>query len=180
MGLHVHHGPITATTGERFLATARAAMAAADFEPAFIDLGGAWHGVPDIAAAFRDVRAGLPASIELIVEPGRLYCDRAGFAFGRVTDARPLKDRELCVLDLSRICHVWWSPIELVAQPPRPDEGRRVFLVGPTCFEEDTLGEWIVEPAQITVHAVFSGVNGYAVAWNTGFAGVPPADVILT
>jgi diaminopimelate decarboxylase len=180
VGLHVHHGPITASTGERFLASARAAMAVADFEPAFIDLGGAWHGVPDIAAAFAEVRAGLPASIEIIVEPGRIFCEGAGFAFGRVTAARPLKDRELRVLDLSRICHVWWSPVELVAQPPRPDSGRRVFVVGPTCFEEDTLGEWTIEPAQLAAHAVFSGVNGYSVAWNRGFAGVAPAEVILT
>jgi len=174
VGLHMHHGPVTATTAERFLATTRAALALCDFEPAFVDLGGAWHGVVDLEAAFAALRAALP--MELIVEPGRLYAETAGFATGRVLATRELPDRTLAVCELSRICHLRWSQVELVARAPRPGEGRKVQYVGPTCFEEDVIGEWIVEPGD---RLVLGNVSGYALAWNTSFGGVPPAEVVL-
>jgi len=178
IGLHVHHGPVTATSAERFIATARAALALADCEPAFIDLGGAWHGITDIAAAFAEVRAAL-GSLEILVEPGRLYAQDAGFATGRVLASRDAGDRTLRVVELSRICHLRWSQVELVARAPRPGEGRKVQLVGPTCYEDDTIGEWIVEPAHLTNRVVLRNVSGYALAWNTSFGGVPAADVLL-
>jgi hypothetical protein len=95
-----------------------------------------------------------------------------------VTAARTLADRELRVLELSRICHLRWSPIDLVAPPPRTGEGRPVLFVGPTCFEEDVLGEWIID-RRTTRRAMFRDVTGYALAWNTGFGGIAPADVVL-
>ena len=177
IGLHVHHGTVIATTGERFVATAHAAIEAAGFEPAFVNLGGAWHGIPDIAAAFATVRAALPPSIELLVEPGRAYADGAGFACGRITAARSLADRELVVCELSRICHLQWSAVDLVATAPRPGEGRNVLVVGPTCFEEDVIGEWTCAPPTAGDRIVLRGLTGYALAWNAGFAGIPPAHV---
>jgi hypothetical protein len=39
-------------------------------EPAFVNLGGAWHGIDDHATAFSELRAAFP-SLELFVEPGR-------------------------------------------------------------------------------------------------------------
>ena len=179
IGLHVHHGPVIATSAERFVATARAALALVDFEPAFLDLGGAWHGIVDHAGAFAEIRAAIPRSIELVVEPGRLFAQRAGFAVGLVTAARTVADRELRVVDLSRACHLRWSPVELVAPAPRPGHGVRVSIVGPTCYEEDTIGEWTIEPAHVDRRVILRDVPGYALAWNTGFGGVPPADVIV-
>jgi diaminopimelate decarboxylase len=181
IGQHVHHGPVTATSPERFVDTARAVLAVAGFEPAFLDLGGAWHGIADLGAAFAAVRAAVPASVELVVEPGRTFALGAGFACGHVHAARDLGDRELRVVDLSRACHLRWSQPELVGFPPRPGEGRGVLFVGPTCYEEDVVGEWTVDPAHWPVGArvVLRDITGYAVGWNTGFGGVPPADVVL-
>jgi diaminopimelate decarboxylase len=181
VGLHVHHGPVTATSAERFVDTARAVLVAAGFEPAFLDLGGAWHGIAELGAAFAAVRAVVPASVELVVEPGRTFALGAGFACGRVHAARDLRDRELRVVDLSRTCHLRWSQPELVGYPPRPGEGRGVLFVGPTCYEEDVVGEWTVDPMQWASGArvVLRDITGYAVGWNTGFGGVPPADVVL-
>ncbi|HEX4455038.1 MAG TPA: hypothetical protein VH143_29460 [Kofleriaceae bacterium] len=181
VGLHVHHGPVTATSAGRFIATARAAIELADFEPAFIDLGGAWHGIADLAEAFAAIRAALPRSIEVIVEPGRAYADGAGFACGIVRAARSLGDREVRVVDLSRACHLRWSTFELVARAPHPGRGRRVLVVGPTCYEEDVLGEWTLEPGALELddRMIVRGISGYALAWNTGFGGVEPADVVL-
>ncbi len=179
VGVHVHHGPVTATSAERFIATARAALAMLDVEPAFIDLGGAWHGIDDIAGAFAEVRAAL-GDLEILVEPGRLYARDAGFATGRVVSARPAGDRLLVVCELSRNCHLRWSQIELVARAPRPGAGEKVLIVGPTCYEDDVIGEWIVEPHQIAERIVLRNVSGYALAWNTSFGGVPAADVVFT
>jgi len=180
IGLHVHHGPVIATSAERFIATARAALALVDFEPAFLDLGGAWHGLVDHAAAFAEIRAAIPRAIEILIEPGRLFAQHAGFAVGLVTAARRVGDRELRVVDLSRACHLRWSPVELVAPAPRPGQGARVLIVGPTCYEEDTIGEWTIEPAHVHERVVLRDVPGYALAWNTGFGGTPPAEVVVT
>ncbi len=177
VGLHVHHGAVVATSAARFVASARAALDAADFAPSFLDLGGAWHGIADLPAAFGELRAALPC--ELIVEPGRVLSQHAGFATGRVCSARRAGDRELRVVELSRIAHLRWSAIELVAPPPAAG-GAPLLFVGPTCFEEDALGEWIVaQPYAEGERAIFRGATGYALAWNTGFGGVPPADVVL-
>ncbi|MBV8755638.1 MAG: hypothetical protein JO257_00085 [Deltaproteobacteria bacterium] len=179
VGLHVHHGPVTATSGERFVATARAVIELAGFEPAFVDLGGAWHGIEDLPAAFAAVRAAV--ACELIVEPGRLFALGAGFACGRVGSARDLGDRLLHVCDLSRAAHLRWSQPELVGYPPHAGAGRSVLFAGPTCYEEDVLGEWIVDPSHFPPEqrVVLRDVTGYAASWNTGFGGVPPADVVL-
>jgi len=184
VGLHVHHGPVAATSSERFLATARAAIdaaAAAGVAPRFVDLGGAWHAVADLPHTLRAIRAALPPPLEILIEPGRLVAAGAGFACGRVAAARELDDRALCVVDLSRICHLRWSQPELVAPPPRTGAGRTTLFVGPTCYEEDVLGDWTVEPARFTTgeRVVLRNITGYAVAWNTGFGGVAPADVVM-
>jgi len=180
IGLHVHHGPVAATAGERFVATARAALALAaeaELAPRFLDLGGAWHAVADVAVALAEIRAAVPRDIELVLEPGRAFADGAGFAAGRVVVARGA----LRVSDLSRICHLRWSHVELVGPAPHPGRGERVLVVGATCFEEDVLGEWTVEPARLAAgeRIVLRHVTGYAVGWNASFGGVPAADVIM-
>lgn len=183
VGLHVHHGPVAATSGERFVATARAVLAAAaeaGVEPRFCNLGGAWHAIPDLAGALAELRAQLPP-LELVIEPGRRIADGAGFATSRIACARELDDRALRVLELSRSCHLRWSQPDLVAPPPRTGAGRTALFVGPTCYEDDVLGEWTVEPARFPAggRAVLRHVTGYAVAWNTGFGGVAPADIVI-
>ena len=183
VGLHVHHGPVTATSAERFAATARAVLAAAteaQLEPAFVNLGGAWHGIEDVAGVLAEVRT-VVGACELIIEPGRAIANGAGFARGCVLVARELDDRPLRVLDLSRICHLRWSQVELVAKAPHPGEGRSALFVGPTCYEDDVVGEWTVAPAGFRAGArvVLSGVSGYAVAWNHAFGGVAAAEVVI-
>lgn len=184
VGLHVHHGPVAATSSERFTATAHAmidAATAAGVVPRFVDLGGAWHAIADLPGALRAVRDALPPELEILIEPGRLVADGAGFACGRVAVTRELDDRRLCVLELSRICHLRWSQPELVAPAPRTGAGRATLFAGPTCYEEDVLGEWTVEPARFAPggQAVLRNISGYALAWNTGFGGVAPADVVM-
>jgi diaminopimelate decarboxylase len=199
VGLHVHHGPVTATSAERFIASAKAAIdlaRSAGLEPAFIDLGGAWHGIgiAKIDEAFAQIRAGIDdvmiatagddrveaRSIDILVEPGRLLVEGAGFAVGPITSVRDLGDgRVLVTSGLSRICHLRWSQVELVAKAPHPGMGVKAIVVGPTCYEEDVVGEWIVEVGEVEKRVVVRNVSGYAVAWNKGFGGVPEADVVF-
>lgn len=184
LGLHVHHGAVAGTHGERFLATAQDACAAAadaGVTPRFVNLGGAWHAVADLAGALAKIRAALPLPLELILEPGRRVAEAAGFACSRIAVARDLDDRALRVLELSRSCHLRWSQPELVAPPPRTGAGRRVLFVGPTCYEDDVLGEWTTEPDRFPAagRAVVRHITGYAVAWNAGFAGIAPAEVLM-
>jgi diaminopimelate decarboxylase len=184
VGLHVHLGPVIASSAARFIDAATRALAdAADAglaAPAFLNCGGAWHGIADLAAALRDLRAAVPAPIELFVEPGRLYADGAGFACGHVAVARELDDRPLRVLDLSRTCHLRWSQPALLGPPPAPGTGRAILWVGPTCYEEDVVGEWVADPARYPVgtRVIVGDVSGYALGWNTGFGGIAPASVI--
>lgn len=210
LGLHLHHSGVVPTSTSRFLDDARAALslaAAAGFTPAFCNLGGAWHGVAsnrtgasgtttnlaptwkDLATALRaEARATFPslaarpAGLPLLVEPGRLFALGAGFALGWVKAARTLDDRELRVLDLSRICHLRWSQPSLVAPAPRPGHARKLTFAGPTCYEDDLLGEWLVDdahPYAPGTPVVLRDVTGYAVAWNAPFAGIPAATLRL-
>ncbi|HEY4057192.1 MAG TPA: hypothetical protein VGM39_11320 [Kofleriaceae bacterium] len=188
VGLHLHHGPVTATNGERFLASARAAIAfaaEAGISPAFIDLGGAWHGIADFATAFAHVRAGIDAalgsSIEILIEPGRAVVHEAGFACGHVVAARSVAGRELRIVDISRLCHLRWSPVELVGAAPHAGTGVHTVVLGPTCSEEDAVGEWTVAPSMLDEGApiILRGVTGYSAAWNSAFGGVPPATIAI-
>ena len=184
VGLHVHHGPVTATSADRFVASARSAIELArnaGLEPAFVDLGGAWHGIgiANIADAFARIREGI-GDIDLLVEPGRILVEDAGFAVGPTTGLRDVGDGRLLVTSaLSRICHLRWSQVELVAKAPHPGAGVKLIVVGPTCYEEDVVGEWIVEPSEVAKRIVLRNVSGYAVAWNKSFGGVPEADVVI-
>jgi diaminopimelate decarboxylase len=176
VGLHIHHGPVTAVNAERFIATARAAIELAGFTPDFLDLGGARHSMADMAAAFAEIRAACD-DMPIFFEPGRACADGAGFAVGRVMSWREIAGRILAVSDLSRVCHLRWSQVELVAKAPHPGSGRKLLVTGATCYEEDVIGEWTV--GDLGDRIVLGNVSGYAYAWNTSFGGVPPADVVF-
>jgi diaminopimelate decarboxylase len=184
IGLFVHSAGVVPTSAARWSAIASALVAVAaraDFAPAFVDLGGGWHGVADqLDAALAAVRAAVPAGVEVVIEPGRLFSRGAGYGLGRVLAVRALVDRELRVVSLSRLAHLRWSAIERVGRAPAPGTGRKVTFAGATCFEDDVLGDWVIDDAPaIGEEVAWSGISGYSVAWNRGFAGVPAARVMV-
>jgi diaminopimelate decarboxylase len=73
------------------------------------------------------------------------------------------------------------APVELVGAARAPRTARPALVAGPTCFEDDVLGDWLVGSDHLAIGArlVLRGVTGYAVAWNTGFAGIAPAEVAI-
>lgn len=193
--LHVHGGPLAtmpATIAERAQRACDAASAAG-LSLEQLDLGGSLHGFAItratsgqalVADAFAAARAVVPAGVRLVFEPGRLWTEGAGFAVGRVLAARRAGDRELRVLELSRLCHLRWSTPRLVAPPPRPNHARAaITLLGATCCEDDVIGDALVPPEHLPAldvgaRVLLSGVTGYAVGWNRAFAGVPAAQVV--
>ena len=188
VGLHAHSAGVTRTSpaawAELVVALRTHAVAAA-IGPTHLNLGGGWHGViaDDDLALFAACCAAIRAAagdVPVRIEPGRALTLGCVWAHGHVVAARTLVDRELRVLSLSRACHLRWSPVRLIAPAPPPGTGRKVHLVGPTCFEDDVIGEWtIAEPLPIGAPVTLADVSGYAVAWNTGFAGVPAAEVLV-
>lgn len=183
-GLHVHHGGIAPAAPARLVATVLAALQLADEHRValtWLNLGGGLHLLADrLDETFAALRAVVPPAIELAVEPGRLFAHRAGFAVGRVCAARELAEVSLRVVDLSRACHLRWQQPAVIARPARTGEARRVLFTGPTCYEDDLVGEWKLAPTAYPVGAplALAGINGYAVGWNTGFGGVSPAKVV--
>jgi len=154
-----------------------AAAETAELVPRFLNLGGAWHGIPDLGGALAEVRAAVPAGIELIIEPGRRATDEAGFACGRVVRrARARGPARLCVIDLSRICTCGGARSSWSCGTAR---GRRTQRAGrrPDLLRGGRDRRVDDRPARLAAGApiVFRHVTGYAVAWNTSFGGVPAA-----
>jgi diaminopimelate decarboxylase len=182
LGVHVHSAGVIPATASRWGDIARKLAGIAELVGAdFVDLGGGWHGVAnDLDDAIEVVRAAVPPAIDVWIEPGRLFSDGAGWAVGRVIAARQIADRALRVTSISRIAHLRWTAVSLVAPPPAAG-GAKTTFVGPTCFEDDVVGDWITDRRyDVGDRVVWSGVTGYATAWNHGFSGVPQADVIVT
>jgi diaminopimelate decarboxylase len=80
----------------------------------------------------------------------------------------------------------WAKPRLMVPQPARGDGDREtVRFCGPTCFENDVIGAFEVpvetarEQLRVGCTVLFENVSGYAAAWNVGFNGIPPAQVVL-
>ncbi|MEZ4400709.1 MAG: hypothetical protein R3B06_11860 [Kofleriaceae bacterium] len=192
-GLHLHGGPLAVSPARR-AARAAAALALADaagVAVARLDLGGALHGFAlaapaagqaTLAAALAAVRAVVPASVELCVEPGRALTEGCGYAAGQVLAARAVAGHEARVLELSRLCHLRWSTPVLGGAPVAAGAGRRVVLLGATCCEDDVIGDPVVaddDVVAVGTRLVLASVSSYAAAWNHGFAGVPPAQVVV-
>lgn len=194
VGLHAHSAGVARTSPAAWAALVhalRAQAAAAALTPIHLNLGGGWHGVLDtddelagFAACCAAIRAAA-GELPVRLEPGRALTTGGVWGLGHVRAARDLHDRALRVTSLSRAGHLRWSPVRLIAPPPPPGRGVKVHLVGPTCFEDDVVGEWIVAPdatgavLPVGTPVLLGDVSGYAVAWNTSFAGVPAAEVLV-
>jgi diaminopimelate decarboxylase len=182
LGVHVHSAGVVPAIPARWGEIAcRLAAVAEGIGADFVDLGGSWHGVAGaLEDAIAAARAAVPAAIDVWIEPGRLFAENAGWVVGRVVAARQLADRALRVTTISRVAHLRWTQVALVAPPPSGG-GTKVTFAGPTCFEDDIVGDWITDRAfDVGETVVWSGATGYACAWNRGFSGVPAADVIVT
>jgi diaminopimelate decarboxylase len=74
-------------------------------------------------------------------EPGRVLSELAGFAIRRIQTTDVRGSALSCMLDLSRICHLGWSNIDIVVNRQRSPAANAVNVqyFGPSCYEGDLL-----------------------------------------
>jgi len=153
-----------------------------------INLGGGFRSesVSDIEYMCRQVRAIVPAGVEIIFEPGAWLTARAGYAFCRLlwTRDRPDLKATLAAVDLSRECHLRWTIPQLLRWWGAPPPRETIIVTGPTCYEADHLGTFRCGGSQFAAPAgdagwlLFGGISGYAAAFNTSFNGIERARVL--
>lgn len=149
-----------------------------------LNLGGGWGRVS--SESWRWARSRTPSSITLMIEPGRRWTQHAGWAFSSI-DRIVTKSNGLIFLEgiLSPGAHLRWAfpgDVTLVrrGQDPKRLEGS-FFWASRTCWEGDRLHLFDgCREIAIGDTIVFSGVPGYALAWNHSFNGIPtlPARIV--
>lgn len=156
------------------------------YEPRMFNLGGGLY--PEgIRAEVERIRGFCPSGMRIVVEPGDYWFRGCGFA---VSGVRKVQDRRgylHVTTDISREAHLKWSNRE-----SRSDRDLMLFdkepanctVHGPSC----RLNGEVLTTAHIPEgHAVARGdllfwenVSPYSSGWNTGFNGIPPAEVVFT
>lgn len=185
-GFHFHHGRQFNRASD-YVKLAKAALTISKKEKIplrFLNLGGGLHRLSfqEIDFVLRSVRKIVGRDTEVFFEPGRLLSRGAGFATGRVENMKKGPKGWVAVVNLSRTCHLNWSEVQLTKlSETRGTEKVRIY--GPTCFEDDFIGEFLISRSELPAVGdpiLFAGVCGYSAAWNRSFNGIPEAKVVFT
>ena len=164
-----------------------------------INLGGGFHQIET-----RDLRETLAAlssdagESTVLIEPGNVSARGSGFLLTRAVSVRSnASGLHHVTLDCSYESHAKWSlpiweptaGVDALRCPhnviPEAEDGCEfVLFYGSSCYEKDLMGVYRVPAtgsAPITRgdYLRFANLNGYSFAWNIGFNGVPPAEVVL-
>jgi len=190
-GFHVHHGS-ERNDSETYMAMVEGILelrAALGVRFDCVDFGGGQQhlDLDSLEGLAAQVRGRIGAETELFFEPGRLITREAGYAVGRVENWRRRDDAVEYVLDLSMDCHLRWSaPTLIVPRPANPERPLLARFYGPTCHEEDHIGQFGVwtapgdrPPFQHGDLVLFGGISGYSASIRTSFNGIEPANVVF-
>jgi diaminopimelate decarboxylase len=176
LGVHVHFGrtidhdqPLHARLFDRIAVHFGSEMAV-------LDLGGGQHRFASPGQVVHDALARFPLS-EIWLEPGRWLSQGCVTGVGRVLDVIDRGAFDDVVLDLSHELHCRWRDTLEVVDPPAGE--RACKLSGPTCAERDVLGWFDLDPDALRIgrEVTLAGLNGYCLAFNQGFNGIPAAAV---
>ncbi len=159
----------------------------------FVNLGGGFfdYSREELLKKVNELADKFPEK-KLYFEPGRWLVYRYGLAFGRILDITDTSKFVRVVSTLSKECHLRWMEERFKVRfhnftdtekstSELEKKSRRYRLIGPTCTEIDHLGEFELgmnPPSRGDIISL-SGINGYCVAWNRSFNGVPEAKVIF-
>jgi len=191
-GFHVHHGSERnqVSTYKEIIHGLSKLSRQLPRQPKYINLGGGWHALNEegMTEVLREARQHFPPPCAILYEPGRWYADNAGFAIGTIVNQTHSDGIVRCTLDLSGKSHLHWSQARLLhTLEAGYKNGRPVQFYGPSCFEADYIGQYLVPYGDFFTRetglrpgkqVIFSGISTYSAAWNTAFNGIPAADVI--
>lgn len=190
-GFHFHDGS-EINNCESYLALIKALglmTRQAEFEPRYINLGGGFHrtSLNDVGEILGAAKREFSPSCRILLEPGHYFSKRSGFAACRIVNQTMSADVIKVTVNLSKDCHLKWSRVKLLLSiDPRARKLQEVEIFGPTCYEEDRIGRFLVPFHQDLFsesgfapgkQLFFSDVSIYSAAWNTSFNGIPKADV---
>ena len=190
-GFHVHHGSESnrPSTYKHIIDGLVKLSGQLKGDVSCINLGGGWHhhSNQEIRDVLEYARRCFPLPCSIMLEPGRWYARRAGYAVGTVENISSAGGIVRCTLDLSGKSHLRWSnPILLHTFSEEDRQGGIVQFFGPSCYEADFIGKYYV-PCQEDIvmdaglccgsKVVFGNISTYSIEWNTSFNGIPEAKI---
>ncbi len=190
-GFHVHHGSETnrLTTFQSMIKGLASLARELPAEPTFINLGGGWSELTpeEIGNLLTQARKTFPLPCSILMEPGHWYSKDTGFAVCTVVNQMQSIDTINYTVNISQRAHLRWSDVKLIVPiVSQPRKVQQVQFFGPSCFEGDLIGNFMVPYHSDFSHesglipgqqVVFSNVNCYSAAWNASFNGVARAKV---
>jgi diaminopimelate decarboxylase len=150
-----------------------------------LNVGGGWGKTrfEGLKFTLQTLRKTLPPYVELIVEPGRLVSDNAGYLISPGEVFAHHSEPQLR-LQASKTCHFEWCSPSLIfglgrqRKPVRPTKSAELVNVfGATSFEGDRIYPASIKPVTGRHAWVFGGVSGYSFALNRSFNGVKEAKL---
>jgi diaminopimelate decarboxylase len=187
-GFHLHNdeGHLSVTEFSAQLRKIQRRLRKTGFSPQIINLGGGLSNYTsaEVRKLFKQARNIFRNTPHIFFEPGRLFHNNSGYACGKILSSKP-GTRPILTTNLSKECHLKWSNQNLLFLEFSHSASSVLTtfdVVGPTCYEKDIIGTFrtrIPAPDKKAAYGriIFSGINGYSVAWNTSFNGIPKALV---
>lgn len=186
-GLHLHLGSEKNKT-EHYLAMARGACEIAKKSGCrldYLNLGGglASFDLQSLEQLLIQLRKGVPKSVQLIFEPGRLFSERFGYALGRVESIIHTGLATQYRLNLSQECHLRWGRPVLCEIPVATKKKMKTHFLfaGPSSLESDKILQIEILQGILSLQVgdpvIFGHIAGYCVAWNRSFNGIPAAKI---
>jgi ornithine decarboxylase len=164
--------------------------------PSMLNIGGGFpvaysEATPKIEAIGQSVASAvseLNHSIKLEAEPGRFIVAEAGTVITEVTGVSIRQGRQWVFLDVGAFNGLFEAspgggalgyPISALSRLESEHETPSV-LAGPSCDGDDTIGEAVMLPADLTVgdRLEIQCAGAYSTAYSTAFCGVPPLQIL--
>jgi diaminopimelate decarboxylase len=146
-------------------------------ETQYIDVGGSWHRVDDLNNYMKTLVQKRP-NTKLIFELGRIMSINSISLETVITKIKYSNNIVNIYSSGSNECHAKWAD-SLTTNLPKGTALTKIS--GSTCYEKDVfcINSFDLSNVKEGQTLCFSGLNGYCIAWNTSFNGVPKADIII-
>ena len=142
----------------------------------FLNLGGGWHKLEnsnDYQRILQSLRSENPY-LRLRIEPGRFFTWNCGQVCGQIMSIN--RQRHELVTNISSYLHLNWSDPQLKIVTSEAVATLKVQIFGPTCFEFDQIGNYVVsqgwwESLKVGDTISFSGISSYTLQRQAEFNG---------